>query len=149
MTKKSVWRDCPAKEVFFQQKKSALTPPRWLTPFQCPSNRYDKNGPFVSPLLSIYWRKFSRKKTPFTNRDRNKALWDIFAKGSAFSAKLPVHFLLPGHLATVQKPFQYIWQKQAICQINSEAFVKEISPKKDSPHYAWQKWANRGTVWQR
>ena len=43
------------------------------------------------------------KKDPSTNRDRNKALLDIFSKGSAFSAKAACPFPPSGSSATFPK----------------------------------------------
>jgi len=98
-----------------------------------PSNRYDKNGPIVSPLLSISRRKFSCKKTPFTNRDRNKALLDIFGKGSAFSAKAACPFPPSGSLGNRSKALSIHMTKTSHLSDQFGGFCERNFPRRKTP----------------
>ena len=123
----------PDKTSFVSAEKVSVAPPRCLAPFQSPSNRYDKNGPIVSPLLSIFRRKFSRKKPPFTNRDRNKALWDIFAKGSAFSAKAACPFPPSGSLGNRSKTLSIHMTKTSHLSDQFGGFCERNFPRRKTP----------------
>ena len=126
----------PDKTSFVSAEKVSVAPPRCLTPFQSPSNRYDKNGPIVSPLLSISWRNFSRKKTPFTNRDRNKALLDIFGKGSAFSAKAACPLPPSGSLGNHSKTLSIHMTKTSHLSDQFGGFCERNFSRRNTPlHY--------------